>query len=533
MFWLMSISMYISMLVLPAKTDMFTAIIDLQKLLYTEAEIIKTLELYLKAEEQRLEKVRQLRQEYGQMYQLASQDMESFIANPVNAYLLVKRLTADWKNVEYLMLEGEGKNLIENITRNRDDLKFPDDDDLNGAAVALLRLQDTYKIDTSVLAKGYIQGTKHSSELTAGDCFELGRQSYNNEDFYHTVLWMQEALERAEEEIDKTADAAEVLEYLAYATYKQGNTRHALKLTSNLLKLVPDHPRAGGNKIFFENSLQRSEKKKKGDDGDVPVEETYMEFKRSVYDIPEREKYEMLCRGEKLMNKIEEGKLKCHYYTNNHPYYLLQPVKEEEAFLRPRIVMYHNILSDKEIEVVKTLATPLLKRATVQNYKSGELEMANYRICKSAWLSNQEHEIVAKISQRIEDLTGLTMSTAEELQVVNYGIGGHYEPHFDFSRREETNAFQSLGTGNRIATWLNYMSDVEGGATVFPHISVAVWPKKGSAAFWYNLFKSGEGDMLTRHAACPVLAGSKWVSNKWIHERGQEFRRKCGLHFTD
>ena len=26
------------------------------------------------------------------------------------------------------------------------------------------------------------------------------------------------------------------------------------------------------------------------------------------------------------------------------------------------------------------------------------------------------------------------MDTAEELQVVNYGIGGHYEPHFDFAR---------------------------------------------------------------------------------------------------
>lgn len=34
-------------------------------------------------------------------------------------------------------------------------------------------------------------------------------------------------------------------------------------------------------------------------------------------------------------------------------------------------------------------------------------------------------------------MTGLTMSTAEELQVVNYGIGGHYEPHFDFARVSE------------------------------------------------------------------------------------------------
>lgn len=30
-------------------------------------------------------------------------------------------------------------------------------------------------------------------------------------------------------------------------------------------------------------------------------------------------------------------------------------------------------------------------------------------------------------------------------------------------------------------------------------------------------------------SACPVLTGIKWVSNKWIHERGQEFRRPCGL----
>lgn len=86
------------------------------------------------------------------------------------------------------------------------------------------------------------------------------------------------------------------------------------------------------------------------------------------------------------------------------------------------------------------------------------------------------------------------------------------------------------GTGNRIATWLNYMSNVQaGGATVFPHLGVILWPRKNSAAFWYNLYKSGDGDLLTRHAACPVLVGSKWVSNKWIHEIGQEFRKPCGL----
>lgn len=84
--------------------------------------------------------------------------------------------------------------------------------------------------------------------------------------------------------------------------------------------------------------------------------------------------------------------------------------------------------------------------------------MANYRISKSAWLRDIEHEYVERISRRVEDMTGLTTATAEELQVVNYGIGGHYEPHFDFARKEEKNAFKSLGTGNRIATVLFYVS---------------------------------------------------------------------------
>ena len=78
---------------------------------------------------------------------------------------------------------------------------------------------------------------------------------------------------------------------------------------------------------------------------------------------------------------------------------------------------------------------------------------------------------VENIYQRVHDITGLNMETSEELQVSNYGMGGHYEPHFDFAKREEKNAFKSLGTGNRIATWLTYMSDVDyGGATVFTQV---------------------------------------------------------------
>ena len=59
-------------------------------------------------------------------------------------------------------------------------LKWPSDEDLNGAAVALMRLQDTYQVEPQDLADGVLKGFRAGVELTANDCFELGRQNYNN-----------------------------------------------------------------------------------------------------------------------------------------------------------------------------------------------------------------------------------------------------------------------------------------------------------------------------------------------------------------
>lgn len=111
---------------------------------------------------------------------------------------------------------------LANITQIKETMKFPTDEDLNGAAVALTRLQDTYRLDTSSLARGELNGVKYSAELSAADCFELGRQSYNNEDYYHTQLWMREADARLNREANETIDRSDILEYLAFSTYKQG-----------------------------------------------------------------------------------------------------------------------------------------------------------------------------------------------------------------------------------------------------------------------------------------------------------------------
>jgi prolyl 4-hydroxylase len=201
----------------------------------------------------------------------------------------------------------------------------------------------------------------------------------------------------------------------------------------------------------------------------------------------------------------------------------LMRFKAEEAFKKPHLVLFYDVMSEYEMDVIKYLASGRLQRAPSERG-------VTYRTSKSGWVTDFDHEVSNRVSYRFQELTGLTKLSAEYLQAVNYGIGGHYAPHYDWS----VEGFPELGTGNRIATFLNYMSDVEaGGATVFPALGVTVWPKKGSAVFWYNLHKSGDRDYLTKHAACPVLVGSKWIVTKWFHEYGQEFRRPCGLKVYD
>ncbi|KAM9726843.1 prolyl 4-hydroxylase subunit alpha-1b isoform 2-T2 [Menidia menidia] len=527
---------------LSAHNDFFTSIGHMTDLLYTEKDLVTSLKDYIKAEENKLEQVKRWADKLDSLTATATQDPEGFLGHPVNAFKLMKRLNTEWGDLESLVLKDTTDGFISNLTIQRQ--HFPSEEDQTGAAKALLRLQDTYKLDANTISIGDLPGVKHKSKMTVEDCYELGKIAYTDVDYYHTELWMVQALKQLDEGEESTLDKVTVLDYLSYAVYQQGELERALDYTKRLLELDPEHQRAKGNLKYFDFQLEKQKKaadenpqkeKERGKRETTKTEKRKFS-KKALSLIPERAKYEMLCRGEGIrMTPRRQSRLFCRYHDNNHnPHYVLAPVKQQDEWDHPYIVRFIDIISDEEIEMVKQLAKPRLRRATVHDPQTGKLTTAHYRVSKSAWLTGYDDPVIDKINQRIEDLTGLEMDTAEELQVANYGVGGQYEPHFDFGRKDEPDAFKELGTGNRIATWLFYMSDVAaGGATVFPDVGAAVWPQKGSAVFWYNLFASGEGDYSTRHAACPVLVGNKWVSNKWIHERGQEWRRPCGQNETE
>lgn len=78
---------------------------------------------------------------------------------------------------------------------------------------------------------------KHKSKMTVEDCYELGKIAYSEVDYYHTELWMAQALKQLDEGEESTIDKVTVLDYLSYSIYQQGEIERALVYTKKLLEL--------------------------------------------------------------------------------------------------------------------------------------------------------------------------------------------------------------------------------------------------------------------------------------------------------
>lgn len=73
--------------------------------------------------------------------------------------------------------------------------------------------------------------------MTVEDCYELAKIAYSEADYYHTELWMEQALKQLDGGEESTLDKVTVLDYLSYAIYQQGEIMRALEYTKRLLEL--------------------------------------------------------------------------------------------------------------------------------------------------------------------------------------------------------------------------------------------------------------------------------------------------------
>ncbi|XP_035902832.1 prolyl 4-hydroxylase subunit alpha-1-like [Anopheles stephensi] len=485
--------------------EYFSSVEQMRQLLKLEQTLIDNLERYIKLHEQKIEFLHRQRDLFGKELKEGLKREVEYASNPTSAFLLVNRLVTDWERIRTFMEMDVGVKL-QNKT------EMPTGDDAVGVAEGLARLQEMYQLDTKAMASGKVLDRKLGRQLKTAECYEIANKLTIATNYRYAVSWYREAL-RLWTTDSPGVSKVEVMNGLSYALSQQGEYEEALEFTNKVLKLQPDNQRALASKDPLVKWIEY--KKEYGLPPPVP-DNNY-------------KNYPSLCRGDYQRSAEELAKLSCRYEHNRTPFLRIAPLKLEELNHDPFIVVYHEVLYDKEIDTLLTISKPLLQRSMVGD--DLKKKVSKTRTSSNGWLDDVSHPVVRTITRRTEDMTGLAMTAAEQLQVGNYGVGGHYLPHHDYGMPEEgKEVYPAIGKGNRIATVMYYLSDVQiGGATVFPELGVGIFPSKGSAIFWYNMHANGTVDPRTLHGACPVFVGSKWVANKWIHEHGQEFRRPCPL----
>ncbi|XP_044511621.1 probable prolyl 4-hydroxylase 3 [Mangifera indica] len=199
----------------------------------------------------------------------------------------------------------------------------------------------------------------------------------------------------------------------------------------------------------------------------------------------------------------------------------------------PRAFVYHNFLSKAECDYLINLAKPHMAKSTVVDSKTGRSKDSRVRTSSGMFLRRGQDRVIQNIEKRIADFTFIPAEHGEGLQVLHYEVGQKYDAHYDYFLDE----FNIKNGGQRIATLLMYLSDVEeGGETVFPAAkanfsSVPWWnelsecgrqglsikPKMGDALLFWSMRPDATLDPSSLHGGCPVIRGNKWSSTKWMH----------------
>eukprot|EP00056_Hartaetosiga_gracilis_P006292 m.95297 g.95297 ORF g.95297 m.95297 type:complete len:523 (+) comp12433_c0_seq3:152-1720(+) len=476
--------------------SVFTSSGNVHALFAQEKNLGIVLDEFVNEQQRQLNELKQLITTVKEV-QVPPSDLEM---DPGDGFAVLSRLNTLSEKVNEV-LNGSSIQSLQNVLQH---VTIPNQDDINGAAKAMLRLQRVYKSGPQQLMPN----------ASATEVYGVGREAYLQGDFGSAIVWFKYALKKLnDEEEKKTELIVDVLDHLSFLQYKMNNLKIAIKYSERLLELDPAHQRVRQNLEFYRTTLERAKEVERWTPKDMINHEGENVLQHSEEDM---ELFRRLCRGEKLYTPTMP--LMCRYMTYGHAHLTYQPIKVEYLHEgRQRLQVFRGFATPNECEHLKKEGGARLQRAVA--WTDGAFRPVEFRISTAAWLYPDHDDVISSIHRRIEDATQVDIKNAEALQISNYGMGGFYEPHFDHAKRG-TNK-----NGERLSTFMIYLNNVkEGGYTVFPRLGAAVQPGHGDAVFWYNLFPNGDGDAQTLHAACPVLKGAKWVANKWIHEQGNVCR---------
>lgn len=188
------------------------------------------------------------------------------------------------------------------------------------------------------------------------------------------------------------------------------------------------------------------------------------------------------------------------------------------ALRHPRIIVFGGLLSDGECDELIALARPALARSETVQLDTGASEVNEARTSQGMFFDRGQYAVCARVEARMAALLHWPLENGEGLQVLRYGPGAEYRPHFDYFDPEQSGTPLILQRGGqRVASLVCYLNTVaRGGATVFPDLPLEVAPIKGNAVFFS--YDRPHPSTRTLHGGALVLEGEKWVATKWLRQ---------------
>ena len=172
----------------------------------------------------------------------------------------------------------------------------------------------------------------------------------------------------------------------------------------------------------------------------------------------------------------------------------------------PKPVVIENFLSENERIHIKQEAKSKLHVSTVDKDRRVDEQI---RKSETAWLSTED-PIVRRVVERCVSRTDRPIENCEQLQVLRYREGGHYNPHQDVFYQDKN---------KRLYTFIIALNDeYEGGETAFPYLNEKYKLNAGDALFFHTLDNYGLDTSDALHGGQPVKSGEKWVCNLWVHK---------------
>ncbi|XP_034109093.1 prolyl 4-hydroxylase subunit alpha-1-like [Drosophila albomicans] len=439
---------------------------------------------------------------------------EKYVGNPLKAFKLLRRIYEDWIHLQKYTKLKSGKATLEAMKQLLEDK--PIWLDMRETLRGISRIEQTYDLKPIDIAEGRLQDKQFNKKLSLRDSLAIATHKYEEGDYTRSAIWYRLAMNIKDEPNSNVYDEVIgkppsglrrkfAMSCLMHAT----KIRYPIYTHKKLLAEVEAFL-AKTSSIELENYIR----KRLAQGVDQFVEEANM-IKQPTSN------HERGCRGQ----FIKKTNLNCRYNFTTHPFLRLAPFRMEEINHDPYIVMFHNVISDNEIEEMKSLAVEMYNGYS-GSFTPNQTEKIEI-VAHIHWLRDNT-PFLLRLNQRISDMTGLDVREFPALQVGNFGLGGYFKPHYDFMYGTRVTMDSLDGLGDRIGSIIFYASDVpQGGQTTFPEIQISVQPQKGSSLFWYNIYDDGTPIKRTLHSVCPVIVGSRWTLTKWFHSDPQMFIKPC------